>query len=304
MKANDARKLTSRDLTEKRISAVKSIVSGQSPESVARNMSINRVSIYKWLKIYRNGGWKALKSRKRGGRTPLLDEKARKWVFKTATTKKPSDFNISGQLWTIKLIAQVIRERYNIRISKATVDRTLKELGLGLTQLYSREDCRYHVEKAEQEIQNRSKKGPSIKSSVGKTEIRKYWGFYKSIPSIQLKITAALRKRRNTTAAKKDVRGGLNILYSVNTKGESRFMVYRGRLVAAQFSDFMNRLLHGTNEFTVLFIDSHPVYTTRGFEALLSPLNCIIFTIKKVSNEQKGDVLDKLKNEFGQIKAD
>lgn len=302
MKANDARKLTSRDLTEKRQSAVKSIMSGQSPESVARNMSINRVSIYNWLKKYRKGGRKALQARKRGGRTPLLDEKARKWVFKTMATKKPSDFNLSGQLWTIKLIAQIIRERFDIRISKTTVDRTLKEYGLGLTQLYSREDCRYHVEKAEQEIQNRPKKDPSFKSSVGKTKIRKYWGFYKSIPSIQLKITAALRKRRNSTAAKKDVRRSLNILYSVNTKGESRFMVYRGRLVAAQFIDFMKRLLHGTNEFTVLFIESHPVYTTRRFNTLLSPLNCRIFLFNKVSNEPKGDVLDKSKNEFGQIK--
>jgi transposase len=299
MKANDARKLTSRDLTEKRISAIKSIMSGQSPESVARNMSINRVSIYNWLKMYREGGWKALQSRKRGGRTPLLDEKARKWVFKTVATKKPSDFNLSGQLWTIKLIAQIIRERFDIRISKTTVDRTLKELGLGLTQQFSREDYKYHIDYAKQDFRNRVKNDPNFMTIVGKKEIRIFWGFHKSISSSQLKINSALRKSRDSTVA---LRGGFNMLYSVSTKGENQFMVYRGRLVATQIIDYLKRLSKEANKYFVVFVDWHPVYETRRFNTLLSPLNCRIFMTKKESNEPKGDVLDKSKNEFGQIK--
>jgi transposase len=304
MKANDARKLTSRDLTEKRISAVKSIMSGQSPESVARNMSINRVSIYNWLKKYRKGGRKALQARKRGGRTPLLGEKARKWVFKTVATKKPSDFNLSGQLWTIKLIAQVIRERFDIRINKTTVDRTLKELGLGLTQQFSREDCKYHIDYAKQDFRNRVKNDPNSMSIVGKKEIRIFWGFHKSISSSHLEINSALRKSRDSTVDKKALRGGFNMLYSVSTKGENQFMVYRGRLVATQIIDFLKRLSNEANKYIVVFVYWHPVYETRRFNTLLSPLNCRIFMTKKESNEPEGDVLDKSKNEFGQIKDD
>lgn len=45
--------------------------------------------MYGWLARYRDGGWPALDSRKRGGRKPNLDAKAIHWVYKTVTEKNP-----------------------------------------------------------------------------------------------------------------------------------------------------------------------------------------------------------------------
>ena len=75
MKTNDARQLDHKTLTELRKRAVVSVQDGQSPETIARALGIDRRTIYGWLSRYRNGGWAALDAKKRGGRPPKLDKK-------------------------------------------------------------------------------------------------------------------------------------------------------------------------------------------------------------------------------------
>jgi len=69
-KSMDARRLTHTTLTELRKRGVASVHGGQSPETVALALGINRVTMYGWLALYRDGGWGALEARKRGGRKP------------------------------------------------------------------------------------------------------------------------------------------------------------------------------------------------------------------------------------------
>src|SRR3990172_12524221 len=130
MEKNDARWLDHKTLTELRKRAVSSVQEGQSPEIVAKALSINRVPIYGWLARYRNGGWHALDARKRGGRPPKLDAKAMQWIYKTVTTKNPLQMKFTFALWTAKMIGQVIFQRFKINMSKSSVCRLLAQLGL------------------------------------------------------------------------------------------------------------------------------------------------------------------------------
>ena len=100
----DARKLTHTTLTELRKRAVASVQEGQSPETVAKALGINRVTIYGWLARYRSGGWTALDARKRGGGKPKLDAKAIRWVYQTVTMKNPLQPKFTFALWAAKMI--------------------------------------------------------------------------------------------------------------------------------------------------------------------------------------------------------
>jgi transposase len=130
MKTTDARKLDHKMLTELRKRGVASVQDGQSPEIVAKALGINRVTIYGWLSRYRHGGWDALDAKKRGGRTPKLDGKALKWVYRTVTNKNPLQMRFTFALWTAKMIGQIIYQRFGIKLSKASVCRLLNQLGL------------------------------------------------------------------------------------------------------------------------------------------------------------------------------
>ena len=92
MKKNDARQLDHKSLTELRKRAVASVQEGQSPETVARALQVDRRTMYGWLSRYRDGGWGALNAKKRGGRPPKLDGKALQWIYKTVVNKKTFRF--------------------------------------------------------------------------------------------------------------------------------------------------------------------------------------------------------------------
>jgi transposase len=56
-----------------RITAVKRVLAGESPEEVIKSTGFNRRCIYQWLAAYRSGGFEALKDNKNhGGRPPIL----------------------------------------------------------------------------------------------------------------------------------------------------------------------------------------------------------------------------------------
>ncbi|GLS25749.1 hypothetical protein GCM10007877_14630 [Marinibactrum halimedae] len=58
---NDGRKLSHDTLEEIRIRAVQQVEAGESPEVVIKALGFNRSQIYRWLALYREGGYEALK---------------------------------------------------------------------------------------------------------------------------------------------------------------------------------------------------------------------------------------------------
>ena len=89
MQKDDARKLDHATLEALRIRAVRSIQDGESPEDVARALRVTPRAMYRWLALYRRGGWNALKAKALAGRPPKLDGGKLKWLFNTITQKSP-----------------------------------------------------------------------------------------------------------------------------------------------------------------------------------------------------------------------
>ena len=73
MEKDDARKLDHATLEALRMRAVRSVQDGESPEDVARTLRVGPRAMYRWLALYRRGGWNALKAKPLAGRPPKLD---------------------------------------------------------------------------------------------------------------------------------------------------------------------------------------------------------------------------------------
>ena len=108
MRKNDARRLDHATLEALRERAVQSVQDGESPETVARALGVNRSSIYSWLAQYRRGGWGALKAKPLFGRPPKLDGKKLKWVYHVVT-ESPLQMKFEYALWTREMVAVVIK---------------------------------------------------------------------------------------------------------------------------------------------------------------------------------------------------
>ena len=126
----DLRRLTHKELTQFRRQAVAQIQEGLPVAEVARGMGVSRSALFHWLALYRAGGWDALEAGKRGGRRPKLDAKAIAWLYRTLTRDAPTQWKFPFALWTLKLVAELIHRRFGIRLSRWSVARLLRQLGL------------------------------------------------------------------------------------------------------------------------------------------------------------------------------
>jgi transposase len=259
MKTTDARKLDHKTLTELRKRGVASVQDGQSPEIVARALGINRVTIYGWLSRYRHGGWDALDAKKRGGRTPKLDGPALQWIYQTVTDKNPLQLKFTFALWTAKMIGQLIQQRFGIKLSKASVCRLLNQMGL----TPQRPVWRAYQQKPEEVQRWLNEEYPRIKQMAKRQKAIIFFGDEAGIRSDHHAGTTWAQKGKTPIVTSTGARFGLNMISAVSAQGEFRFMVVKGRVKAAQFIQFIKRLLHGVPQRVFLIVDGHPVHKAK-----------------------------------------
>lgn len=259
MEKMDARRLDHKTLTELRKRAVNSIQAGESPEVVARALNVNRATVYGWLARYRAGGWGNLDARKRGGRPRKLDGKAMRWVYETVTLKNPLQLKFTFALWTAKMIGQVIFERFDVRLSKASVCRLLGQLGL----TPQRPIWRAYQQRSEDVEKWLKEEYPRIRTLARQKGAQIFFGDEAGVRSDCHAGTTWAARGETPVVSTTGARFGLNMISAVSAQGEFRFMVVKGRVGAFQFIEFIKRLLHNAGRMIFLIVDGHPAHKAK-----------------------------------------
>lgn len=257
--SRDARALDHQTLTELRKRGVGSVQKGQSPESVAKALGVSRATLYGWLALYRQGGWGALEAKKRGGRRPKLDGKALSWIYDSVTMKSPLQMRFTFALWTSKMIAQLIRQKFGVKLSKASVCRLLGQMGLTpqrpLWRAYQQSP--EHVERWLKE------EYPGIRALARRENARIFFGDEAGIRSTHHAGTTWGKRGKTPVVSSTGARFGLNLISAVSPQGEFRFMTVKGRVNAAIFLDFIKRLMHNADRPIFLIVDGHPAHKAK-----------------------------------------
>ena len=115
---------------QKRTGVVEAVLRREQPIEVARIYNVPISTVYDWLSSYRHGGWHALRDGKRTGRPRKVDGPTMKWLYDAITLGNPSQYQFDFSLWTLKIIMDVLKERFGIKISKSSVSRLLSHMGL------------------------------------------------------------------------------------------------------------------------------------------------------------------------------
>lgn len=255
----DCRRLGYKELTELRKQAVMQVQAGESPEMVAKGMGINRTTIYDWLALYRKGGWGALDARKRGGRKPKLNGKAMSWIHKTITMKNPLQLKFPFALWTCDIIRQVIRTRFGVSLSQASVNRLLHQLGLSA----QRPLWRAYQQNPEAVEKWMKKEYPAIKRMAAKDAAEIFFGDEAGVRSDHHAGTTWGEVGKTPVVSSTGARFGFNMISAISPRGTLRFMVVEGKVGASTFIEFMKRLLTGAEKPVYLIVDGHPSHKAR-----------------------------------------
>ena len=119
MEKQDARSLPPAAQEALRHRAVQAVLRGERQTAVA-----------KWVSLYRRGGEKALNGAKRGRRKSIqLEPWQAAQTVRTITDHCPDQVKLPWALWTRDAVAQLIKERYDLTVSRWTAGRYLKRWG-------------------------------------------------------------------------------------------------------------------------------------------------------------------------------
>lgn len=257
----DGRKIPDTVMFYVRVLAVNAVRErGLSPENVVNVLGFNRACIYRWLRVYDEGGYAALESEPPPGAEPIITDEMDAWLKRTILSQTPLEFGYDTPLWTCGIIVDILKNEFHVVTGESTVRLHLKAMGL-TPQKPSYRD----VERDEREIEFfLNEKFPRIQrlakrihadigfqdeSGVGMlTRHGRTWGRSGESPVVQANMK----------------RGGFNVLSMVTTQGVLRYSIRDGHINGEVFIDFLKQVIHGRENPLILLLDHASFHSSAG----------------------------------------
>ncbi len=257
----DARKLSPQAQEDLRRRVVRAIVEGGMKQAeAARVFGVGRTSIHHWLRAYKEGGYAALKARKRGPkRISRLQGHQAATIVNLIEQKHPEQLQLPFTLWTREAVGNLIRERYGIDVSVSTVGRYLKRWGFT-----PQKPLRRAYERDPQAVQAWMKTDyPAIAKRAKAEKGLVYWGDEMGMRSDHQAGRSYGRKGKTPVIPGTGQRFGCNMISALTNQGQLAFMVFRERFTSPVFLEFLRRLVRHAGRKVFLIVDGHPVHRSR-----------------------------------------
>lgn len=239
--------------------AVRRVREGERPSVVMASYGLCRTTIYRWLRASRRGGLRSLKARKHPGPRARLTARQRAQVFRWINGKDPRQYNFEFALWTRKIVAALISERFGITLGLTAVGRLLAELGITpqkpLRRAYERDPkaIKRWIETEYPRLQARAKRRNARIFFLDEAGVRsdavlgRSWAPRGETPEVS---TSGQRQ-------------SINAISAVNGRGAFWFKVFSGRFNKERFMKFLKNFMRNRKYPVFLILDGHPSHRAR-----------------------------------------
>ena len=271
MEPNDLRSLAPSAQEALRRRVVAALHGGMKQIEAARLFGVSRAALNNWLRAWREGGEAALAARRRGrppGRTRLAPWQAAV-VVNLITDRTPDQLKLPFVLWTREAVADLVRERFGIKISVWTAGRYLKRWGFT-----PQKPVRRAWERNNAAVRRWLKvQYPRIRREAKREGAEIHWGDEMGLRSDHQAGRSYSPKGKTPVIAGAGQRFGCNVISSVTNRGSLRFMVFKRRFTAKVFIEFLKRLVRSAQGKVYLIVDGHPVHKSKAIQRWLDQPN-------------------------------
>ena len=232
---------------------------GFSKLKAADALGVTRQGVGKWIKLYEEGGWEALKLGRRG-RKPEEQAKLKNHqcatIVRIITDKTPDQLKMPFVLWTAAGVRDFVHEKYGIFLPVRTMRKYLRKWDftpqkpIRKAWQQSSEQVRIWLEETYPEIARRAKaKGAVI-----------YWVDETGVTN-QANSQKGYAPKGKTPVLRLDgTKRTVNMISGVTNRGEVRFMCYTSTMTQSKFILFLSKLLKSTDTPVVVITDNLRVH--------------------------------------------
>lgn len=270
MKKEDGRKMTKTQLSAGRRRAIKLLDAGWLQADVAEAVGVHERTVRQWGQYRREHGLAALVKDERGravgeGRT-LTPEQERE-LQKLITDKLPDQLKLPFALWTRRAVAQLILNRYGIKLPVRTMGEYLKRWGFTPQKPLKKA----YEQKPKIVREWLADTYPLIAASAKSEGAEIFWGDQTGVNN-QPNVPRGYAPRGQTpVVSQQSKRFGFSVMSAVTNRGSARWMVYPGALDSDRLIQFMSRLLQQAKGRKIyLILDNLRVHHSAPVKAWLA----------------------------------
>ena len=221
---------------------------------------ITERAVNKIWAVYKKGGMKALRSKKRGvkGGTKLKETQASE-IRKLIRDKLPDQLKLPFGLWTREAVQQLISQKYAIGLSRWQVGRILK--GWGYTP--QKPIAKAFEQKPEKVKRWLEKEYPDIKKRAQKEKAIIYFGDETGMRSDHQAGRSYAPAGKTPVIKRTGQRFSLNMISAISNRGHLQFMIMDGRFNSEVFQAFLKRMIKYSKQKIYFITDGHPAHKTK-----------------------------------------
>ena len=223
-------------------------------------------ALTRWLANYDALGEKSFAQDKRGAKAfqnSSLNKQQQNWLKKQLVNKTPEQLNFPFTLWTRGLVAEVIFRKYRIKVDVSTAGEYLRSFGMTpqkpVLKSYKQqpEPIRAWLEVEYPKVVERAE---AEKALI-------FWGDETAIRSKDQVGRGYSLKGVKPVQTQGGYRFGVNMVSAINNSGNSRFMLFSGKMNSKKFIEFLRRLTKGQPQKIKLIIDNAPYHKSAAVKA-------------------------------------
>jgi transposase len=248
-----------------RVRAVEAVERGLGVGQVADAFNIDRSTLFRWVRKYQADGHGGLQRQAGSGRPRLLEDLT-EGDLREIVLFAASDFGYETDLWTVGRLQQVLEELCEVKLSKNTVWRRLRDAGL----TYQKPERRYFEvdEKARQQWLRTEV--PRIRRTV-----RQFRAILYFQDESNVSLTAFLGKTWAMCGQTPRVpvtgkRGGVSAMSALSGQGRLLFRLFDKRICSAEVIHFLDQMLQfHKGRHLVVVMDQAPPHTSQMTRAYI-----------------------------------
>lgn len=264
MEKIDARKLTPRELSEKRKIAIKLREKGIPNKEVAEIVGISAQTISTYYTQYKKDGKEIFKV-KSAGRPKnvgkILSDDQEQQIIRQLIDKNPQQLQFKFALWTREAVKHLIKYELDIDMPISTVGHYLKKW-----EFTSKKPIKRAYERKDEKTQKwLNEEYPKIKKQAKEENADIWWGDETACVSLPSNLKGYAKKGSKikpilTHPAQKFK---INMISAITNTGKTMFSLYDDPINVDRFIDFLQKVIDSSNKKVYMIVDNLRVHHAK-----------------------------------------